>query len=488
MRTAARRRPGAKRETGRVHPPPAAADGRAVELVDQATNAGEDVAGCQDIKASAQAVLRSLSEISAIRDDGNDIEGLGAAQAAVGELPASVPESLRVVLENELVRRKEGVESGLAMEFSTALEAAFRDGGNPDSGHLDASAAAAKRLARLDGERGERLAQAVEALRGISQVIAASQPEPAGLDAAVASLHRVSATVPESVRLHLEQELSRRMLARAVARLNDNDLRSPEARAEGKRRALEDSLIDIDRAIALDPHSWSAQDRRGLCESLLGRYPAAIDAYGRALELLAGRGGLAEDDRNELLRRRAYALANAGRYAESAEDYVAAAGVDPQVGRHLWDLKERAWQAGIYADAALILDHLQRLAVDTPDLLTETADPFEVATDRAWLLACGFGADPEGQAVPAAKRLLEKVEADLNLTTDQQEQRVLSIRRANTLDTLAAAYARANLFDEAIRTVDAAIDVVAAIDERLMMAEFRKRRRRFEQKQPWGEP
>lgn len=321
----------------------------------------------------------------------------------------------------------------------------------------------------------------------ISAVIDAAEPEPAGLDAAVASFHRVAAALPPATSQRLQEGLAGRIVGRAQARLNDNDLRSPEAPTEGKRRALQDSLQDLDQAISLDPHSWQAHDRRGLCESLLGRFPAAIEAYGKALELLEEQASPAAGDRDGLLRRRAYALAKNKRYREAAADYVAAAGQDPEVCGLLWEMKKAAWDEGFYADAAAILDQLDRLVAANPAGLPPAIDPVMVATDRAWLLACGFGDDPDGRAVPVARELLERIEQDLGRATDETARLKLAVRRANTLDTLAAAYARADNFAEAISTVDEAIAIAGGIDERLM-AELLQHRKKFESEEPWNEP
>jgi len=355
------------------------------------------------------------------------------------------------------------------------------------SGGVLATALLAWVLLRASLEQRTAKLQFVQAERVISAVIAAAEPEPAALDAAVASFHGVSATLPPTTKQRLQEGLARRIVERSQGRLNDNELRSPEASTGGKRRALEDSLQDVDRAIALDPSSWQAHDHRGFCESLLGRYPDAIETYNKALDLLEEQGSPAAGDRDGLLRRRAYAQAQAKQYAAAATDYVAAAGQDPGVCDLLWSMKEVAWEEGLYADAAVILDKLDQLLTANPDSLPPAVDPVTVATDRAWLLACGFGDDPEGRAVPVARQLLERIEQDLGRATDETVRLKLSLRRANALDTLAAAYARANSFAEATSTVDEAIAVAGKIDEALV-AELMRHREKFEVQEPWNEP
>jgi serine/threonine protein kinase/tetratricopeptide (TPR) repeat protein len=453
---------------------------QAAELALEASVAGEDPDACRAIGAAAQAVLRAIAAIPAIRDDGTEIVGLSEAETAVGEVPDSVAGPHRVVLENDLGKRKQEVRAGLEKQVAAAFEAAVRDDGGLDSDSLEAAAAAAGRLARLDPALGERLGRAAEAIREISAVITAGQPEPAGLDAAVASLHRGSADFPQSTESRLNRGLARKIVGRAVARLNDNDLRSPEAPVEGRKRALEDSVKDLEAALKLDPGSWPAHDRLGLCESLRGRHSEAIEAYGKALGLLGEQGGPDGGARADVLRRRAYALAQAKRYGEAAADYVAVADQAPRVCTLLWELKQAAEEAKLYPDAAVILDHLDSLLTHDPDCCPPEVDPLKVTADRAWLLACGFGDDPAGRAVPVAKALIDRVDTAMK-NAAASEQHVLLPTRLNALDTLACAYARAGDFAAAMRTID---EVLALVP----VEAFQQHRERFERQQAWDQP
>jgi tetratricopeptide (TPR) repeat protein len=360
---------------------------RAAELAAEARAGGEDLDACSAIEVAAQAVLRALPAIPAIRDNGTEIVGLGEAEAAVGELPDSVPKPLRVVLENDLGKRKQDVRAGLA----------------------------------------------------------------------------------------------RKIIDRAVARLNDNDLRSPETPIEGKKRSLEDSVQDLEQAIEFDPGSWLAHDRLGLCESLRGRYPEAIEAYGKALGLMAEQGGLDGGVREEVLRRRAYALAQARRYGEAAADYVTAADHDAKVCGVLWELKNRAWETENYADAAVILDHLERLLRDDPECCPAEINPWDVSGDRAWLLACGFGDDPADRAVPVAKAYVESLGKALE-TAEEGGKIDLMKRRFNAVDTLACAYARAGDFAAAMRTIDELLAQFPSDND------FQEHREKFERQEAWDEP
>ncbi|MFM8497464.1 MAG: hypothetical protein ACKOEM_18370, partial [Planctomycetia bacterium] len=100
--------------------------------------------------------------------------------------------------------------------------------------------------------------------------------------------------------------------------------------------------------------------------------------------------------------------------------------------------------------------------------------------DRAWLLACGFGDDPPGRAVPVAKALIDRVDTAMK-NAAESEQHVLLPTRLNALDTLACAYARAGDFTAAMRTID---EVLAMVP----VEEFQQHRERFERQQAWDQP
>jgi len=98
---------------------------------------------------------------------------------------------------------------------------------------------------------------------------------------------------------------------------------------------------------------------------------------------------------------------------------------------------------------------------------------YRAANNLAWLLAtCPDDAIRNGpEAVTLSEPLCRK-----NQFSD-----------ASSLDTLAAAYTEVGRFDEAVRTVSAAITIAQKMAAKSLVAELRRRLRKYEEKQPHRE-
>jgi tetratricopeptide (TPR) repeat protein len=433
---------------------------RAADLAREARDAGEDSDASREMLAVTDAVLQAGRRLEEVEKGSQDLEVLDVARRAIESLPSVVPETLRGALRRGLTDRESVMRARLEADGLAWLGSAMRPDGSVDEQELGKAKAVASSLAQLDEEAGRRLLLAAEAIRNVSKVITDGHPEPAGLDDAVRTLDRVGDTLPAAVAERLTCRIADRIVDRAERRLVDNALASPDAPTSGKTRAIDDSLQDLDSAIKLDPRSWRAMSERGFCESLRGRYPEAIDAYATALLLLPENGG-APTDRNRILQRRAFALKQAGRFGAAADDYLVFMADDPKLVSRLWDLKTIALEKGAYSEAADVLERLDTWAAGAPPSSNGRVPSAEdVLAELAWLVACGFGKDPAGRAVPLAERLHA-----LGGSANQGEAQD-AVRQANSLDTLAAAYARAGRFVDAVRSADEAINLLTTVIDR----------------------
>ncbi|MFM8281993.1 MAG: protein kinase domain-containing protein, partial [Planctomycetaceae bacterium] len=144
----------------------------------------------------------------------------------------------------------------------------------------------------------------------------------------------------------------------------------------------------------------------------------------------------------------------------------------------LWDLQTRALDGGRAAEAATILAGLEELFHDHPDLELRgdgaVVARWDVVNTLAWLKATAAEAD--AASVADARRLAG--EAVVLAGADRS-------KRAQALDTLAAAAAAAGAWEEALQRSDEAIDLA---DEPTLRAEFVTRRDRYVRRERWIGP
>jgi tetratricopeptide (TPR) repeat protein len=463
---------------------------RAADLARDAHAAGENPDGSREMLEVTDAVLQAGRHLAAVEEGGKDLAPIEAARQAIENLPDIVPETLRDALRRGLTKREDDVRTRLQAEGRERIVAAMRPDGTVDERDLGDAEAIAASVSRFDEDAGRQLLLAIAAIRDVSTLVTDTHPEPAGLDEAVRTLDRVGDSLPPAVSQGLTRRLAERIVDRAERRLLDHELGSPDAPTSGKKRAIEDSLQDIDAALKLDPQSWRAAGERGFCESLRGHYPEAIDAYTTALLLLEEAGGTLAD-RHRVLQRRAFASKQAGRFGAAAADYLVFMAGDSKLASRLWNLQVSAREKGAYGEAADVLERLDAWVAGNQSHSEGTVPAAEdVVSELAWLVACGFGADPVSRAVPLAERL-QAMNSTVNVGDARDE-----LRQANCLDTLAAAYARAGRFDEAVRSADAAISLIDKVIDRvgdnLEVKEQRREKQRhrdaFEKGLTWDEP
>lgn len=205
----------------------------------------------------------------------------------------------------------------------------------------------------------------------------------------------------------------------------------------------EDAIAGFDQVIALKPDYANAWFNRAeiLCD--LGRYPEAVKSYSEVLKLLPTDVGAVTG--------RAQAQLRAGQFAAAMTDFDRAVELAPQDTDVLVNRAEAHLSQGKWIEGAN--DLVKALQINS-----ESARLLQLA---AWVQATS----PEDQvrnpdqAVAYAERAVELAEQAGN-----QDYRFL--------DTLAAAFANANRFDEAISRATQAVPLappeqVAAVKKRL---------------------
>jgi len=138
----------------------------------------------------------------------------------------------------------------------------------------------------------------------------------------------------------------------------------------------------------------------------------------------------------------------------------------------LWSLQTKAADAGRPADSVPMLERLDRLFAASSPPRVDGVSRWDVVNTLAWYEAT----EPTGDA-RMGERARVRAEEALRLAGDDR------LTRAQSLDTLAAAAARAGDIDEALRRIEEAIAIAADPSER---ASFARHRDRYAQRRPWN--
>jgi tetratricopeptide (TPR) repeat protein len=253
---------------------------------------------------------------------------------------------------------------------------------------------------------------------------------------------------------------------------------------EQARKLEAQALADFERAVENDPQRWKSLHNRAVSYALIGKFPEATADLRRVLQLKPdhananfnlgeihrdmGQNEEAVQDYTRALKLdekdaasyggRARAIVSLGRLQDAQRDFNRAVELAPN------DAFIRAGRGSLYqrlgrwGDAALDLREAAKLDGNSDAVLQMAA----------WLMAtCPDNRYRQTDlAVQAAERALELGDGD----------------DSRYLDTLAAAYANANRFDDAVRTAQAALDCARNADDR---KQIQQRVELYRQKRPF---
>lgn len=214
-----------------------------------------------------------------------------------------------------------------------------------------------------------------------------------------------------------------------------------------------EAITQYENALALEPENVDAHYNLGVERGKQGRWKDAAAEYRTVLEHDA--------DHIEAMNNLGAALLTQGQIPEAVSYFERALRLDPA------DVEARGnWARALVAqdkagEAIAVLEEGVRLAPDAPSLANHLAWLRAASPDARWR-------DGE-QAVRLAEMACDRTGED----------------NANYLDTLAAAYAEAGRFDDAVRTVSQAIALVG--DGSAQAGEFQERLALYQRGQPYHE-
>ena len=188
---------------------------------------------------------------------------------------------------------------------------------------------------------------------------------------------------------------------------------------------FDDAMVSFRRILELEPDHHRAQERMGSALQSLGAHDEAIRHYRRALEL--------EPDYVKAHVNLGNIYDSLGKRTEAIDHYHRALRVEPGDALTHYRIGLTMIVTGRVEEG---ISHIREVT----DLAPEWADPLNNA---AWILAT----DPEKRRPAEAVTFAERAAA------------ITRHRSAPVLDTLAAAYASAGQFDQAVKTARLAIEL-----------------------------
>jgi tetratricopeptide (TPR) repeat protein len=264
--------------------------------------------------------------------------------------------------------------------------------------------------------------------------------------------------------------------------------------AEQARQFDGKALADFEASLQFDPKRWKTWHNRAVSRAIAGKYQEAIDDFGKVIELKKdyahawfNRGEILYDlgkvkeavaDYTEAIKlddkdagaysSRGHSYFRLGQSKEALADYTIAIKLAPQNADMLANRGDALQSLGRYQEAAEDF----RAAID---LNKESPSP-RVLQSAAWLMATAPDDPADGSNVRHVKYAVESAETAVKLLESAGQQ-----PDARYLDTLAAAYANAGRFEEAVAKITAAIQQ-APTEQRAVL---QKRLQLYQQKQPY---
>ena len=219
---------------------------------------------------------------------------------------------------------------------------------------------------------------------------------------------------------------------------------------------VDEAIAEYSESVRLDPQSAQSQYNLGIALSVRGRREQAVAAFEAALRI--------DPDYAQAHNNLGALLHLLGRF-------------EPAMGHYRRAIALRPDNVEAHANLGLLLSAQGRAAEAVRqfrDALDRTPDFAPALAGLAWIRATA--ADPALRNTSEAVALAERAAAQ-------------SARRdVASLDALAAAYAAAGRFDEAVATARAGVDAATAVGALEVATQFRQRLQLYEQGRPYRMP
>jgi tetratricopeptide (TPR) repeat protein len=220
-----------------------------------------------------------------------------------------------------------------------------------------------------------------------------------------------------------------------------------------EERRLDDAIAHFERSLTLNPESPAAHYNLGYTLALRGRRDEAVTHFRDALRL--------DPDYAQAHNNLAAMLQLAGRTDEALEHYRRAVTLRPD------NVEARGNFAQLLSQQGRVVEAVTEFQA----VLAIRSDDAQALSGLAWIRATAADAAlrDAGQAIHLAERAV-----------------TLTARRDLTaLDALAAAYASAGLYDDAVATARAAVDLAVEMGQTGLAAQFRARLAQYRRRQPF---
>ena len=219
--------------------------------------------------------------------------------------------------------------------------------------------------------------------------------------------------------------------------------------------AIEEAIIQYQKVLELKPDSYRVHKELGRALLIKERFPEAVPQLAQALER--------EPDSADLHNKLGRALAGAGRNVEAASHFEKAVSIDPDASEYRANLGRALAAEGRYADALATWREALRLDTSSIPVLNNLA---------RLLAACPEAGFRNGaEAVKLA----------------EQAAQLPGGEAPDVLDTLAAAYAEAGRFPEAVATARRALDLATRWNSPRLASAVRAKIALYANKTPYRE-
>jgi tetratricopeptide (TPR) repeat protein len=245
---------------------------------------------------------------------------------------------------------------------------------------------------------------------------------------------------------------------RKAIRINPNyaEARYNLGNALAAQGQLDEAIENYYKAIRINPNYAEAQNNLGIALADKGRFGEAIEAFRKAIQ--------SKPDFSEALNNLGGVLLNQGRFDEAIENYRKAIQSKPNFSEALNNLGTTLAAQGRYDEA---IENYRKAIQSKPDFS-------EALNNLAWVLATcpDAGLRNGAEAVRLAERACE----------------LTHYGEPSFIGTLAAAYAEAGRFPEAVTTAEKAVQLATDAGSKKTAGENRQRLELYRTGKPYHEP